>query len=1039
MNKDNLINWTARLLPAALLVIAMMLSLVVLTASANGPTTVFINELHYDNAGGDTGEAVEIAGPAGTDMAGWSVVFYNGNGGAPYATLSLSGAISDQEGGMGTLDFPQSGIQNGSPDGLALVDSTNTVIQFLSYEGTFTAVGGPADGMTSEDIGVSQSGDPVGHSLQLTGTGASYEEFTWASSMPETFGNVNTGQTFFSGGNAPVIASCGGPLTVVAGIGGSRGVSASDEDGIVTSVNLVSVDPPSSAITLGNFIPAAVVGGTATATVDVAATVDPDSYNVKVGFANNDAVPQIGECTLDVLAVPHVPIYDIQGTGLWSPYADQVVNTTGVVTAVTSNGRDMWIQDFAGDGNPATSDGIFVDDRDRLPDPKPVVGDLVSITAEVQDQQFGTQLPRTILNNPNRYPFEIISSWNPLPATVTLTSLPDFLITDGIEFWSPLEGMLVYADNAPVVAATSGFGEFAMLAKDNAKPGSGFFPQTQQIFVTDYGNEVVDYNPERILVDDATLEGAIVVKPGDRVRSLVGVVDYTFGNYKLQPTSYDIKVHNLPNLPASTRSGGPGNTVITTYNVENLFDLELNTPVVVDAFGQVGFDPGSSWGPPSTKNNTLLRMPDVCAGRTDQFAPFDPSIEWIGTGNDNFNDLGTHTSNCSPANGLIISEYIEGSSVNKALEIYNGTGAPVNLGTTGVAVDIYFNGGTSAGQRISLSGTLADGEVYVLANPGAAQTILDVADQTHGGVLWNGDDAIVLRQGGKDDAGSTPEPDELEIQLTKLALAIEYELELPEIIAVQEIENQTIAQVLADRVNAATGTNYVATSFETSDGRGIEPGFLWDANRVSLLEAFQLTDEIVGGVSEAFGPDSASPGREPIVGVFDIDGNTVTIVSNHFKSKGGDDPLFGVNQPFTRITEVQRKLQAQVVRDFVNQIFAENPAAMVMVAGDLNDFAFSEPGEGPDNPIAILEGNEGEVPLYNLIAEEKEAERFTFVFDGNSQILDHMLISPSMLNVFVAADMLHFDASYPSNLGSDPTTTLRASDHDPLEGRFKFK
>jgi predicted extracellular nuclease len=737
-------------------------------------------------------------------------------------------------------------------------------------------------------------------------------------------------------------------------------------------------------------------------------------------------------------AQPVVTIMQIQGTDVFSPFANQVVNTTGVVTAVSINGRDMWIQDPVGDGDPATSDGIFVDDRDRLPDPKPVVGDFVSVTAEVQDQQFGTQLPRTILNNPDRYPFMIFSSGNPLSAPVPLIELPEFSVTEGIAFWSSLEGMLVAANNAPVIAATSRFGEFAMLAKDNAKPGSGFYPQTQQIFLTDYGDEVVDYNPERILVDDATLP-PLIVRPGDRVRSLVGVVDYTFGAYKLQPTSYDAKVYNLPKPPASRRSGGFGNIAITTYNVENLFDLELNTPVVLDAFGQVGFDPGTGWGPPATQNNTLVRKPDVCSGRTDQFTAFDPALEWNGIGPDNFSDLGVHMSNCDPANGLIISEYVEGSSLNKALEIYNGTGVPVNLGANNVVVDIYFNGSSSPGQSISLSGTIADGDVYVLANPGAAQAILDVADQTSGGALWNGNDAIVLRQGGKDDAGSTPDPDELETQLTKLALAIEIELDLPEIIVVQEIENQAIAQELGDRVNMATGTDYVATSFETSDGRGIEPGFLWDANRVKLLEAFQLTDDIVPGVSGAFGPESASPGREPIVGIFDISGNVVTIVGNHFKSKGGDDPIFGVNQPFTRITEVQRKLQAQVVRDFVNLIFAENPEAMVMVAGDLNDFAFSEPGEGPDNPIAILEGNENEATLYNLIEAEKEAERFTFVFDGNSQVLDHMLVSPNLLDVFVAADILHFDASFPSDLGSDPTTALRASDHDPVEGRFKFK
>jgi hypothetical protein len=90
----------------------------------------------------------------------------------------------------------QIGIQNGPPDGLALVDNTNKVVQFLSYEGTFTAADGPANGMTSTDIRVSQTGTTSGDSLQLTGTGRVYEDFTWADTAPATPGTVNTGQVF---------------------------------------------------------------------------------------------------------------------------------------------------------------------------------------------------------------------------------------------------------------------------------------------------------------------------------------------------------------------------------------------------------------------------------------------------------------------------------------------------------------------------------------------------------------------------------------------------------------------------------------------------------------------------------------------------------------------------------------------------------------------------------------------------------------------------------------------------------------------------
>lgn len=558
-------------------------------------------------------------------------------------------------------------------------------------------------------------------------------------------------------------------------------------------------------------------------------------------------------------------IMEIQGPGQLSPVVGNFVLTTGVVTLITANGRDMWIQDPAGDGDPATSDGIFVDDRNTL-SPLPVVGDHVTIFGQVEEQQFGAALPRTRIDD--TVLVAVNSTGNPLPEPILLLDLPNTAISDGINFWEPLEGMLVEVSNAPVVAPTTRFGEFGMLTRTDADElmGSGYFEKSKQLLIRSLGGGDVDYNPERILVDDASLDDAIVVTPGDRVRELVGVVDYTFGAYKLQPMSYDIKFHDLPKEPASRRSGGFGDLTITSFNVENLFDLIDN--------------------------------PD------------------------------------------------------------------------------------------------------------------------------------------KIDEVSTPSATDLEIQLTKLALAIEVELELPEIIVTQEGENEAILQDLADRVNTNAGTNYIAKSFETSDVRGIEAGFLFDANRVTLLSAFQLSG---GDVDAAFGPGSASPGREPLVGVFGIGGQTVTIVGNHFKSKGGDDPLFGVNDPPIRITEVQRKLQAQVVRDFVDTILDGDPDALVMVAGDLNDFQFAEPGEGSDHPVAILEGIGGGVPLTNLLGEVKEAELFTFVFDGNSQVLDHMLVSPALLDRVVAADILHFNAGFPAERGEDPDSSLRASDHDPLEGRFSFE
>src|SRR5215216_5943766 len=190
---------------AAIALVILVLGLALIPAPVRAFTTatapVFINEFHYDNDLTDVGEFVEIAGPAGTNLSGWTIILYNGSGGAPYTTTSLSGVIPNQcnSFGMVVVNYPSNGIQNGSPDGIALVNN-GTVVQFLSYEGTFLAVGGAANGLTSTDVVVSELGTaPVGSSLHLIGTGSLYGDFAWATSPgSNTAGNCNAGQTFTS-------------------------------------------------------------------------------------------------------------------------------------------------------------------------------------------------------------------------------------------------------------------------------------------------------------------------------------------------------------------------------------------------------------------------------------------------------------------------------------------------------------------------------------------------------------------------------------------------------------------------------------------------------------------------------------------------------------------------------------------------------------------------------------------------------------------------------------------------------------------------
>lgn len=244
--------------------------------SVQNPATVFVNELHYDNTGTDAGEAVEVAGPAGTDLMGWHIVRYNGLNGAlyptPTANETLSGTLPDAGNGYGfvTVTYPANGLQNGEPDGLALVNAADRVVQFLSYEGAFTATDGPANGLTSTSIGVAEAGgEPLGLSLQLRGTGTSYQDFSWSASSDDSFGAPNAGQTFGAGGGEePTPEGCGDPATLVSAVQGDGDASP-----------LVGQTVTVEAVVVGDFQGTGGLGG----------------FNVQEGLTDQDTDPETSE------------------------------------------------------------------------------------------------------------------------------------------------------------------------------------------------------------------------------------------------------------------------------------------------------------------------------------------------------------------------------------------------------------------------------------------------------------------------------------------------------------------------------------------------------------------------------------------------------------------------------------------------------------------------------------------------------------------------------------------------------------------------
>lgn len=196
-----------------------------ITVNATPPPSAnpWINEIHYDNAGADVDEGFEIAGVSGTDLSCFRVYLYNGNNNNAYDSISLSGIIDDEGCGYGAIWFglPANGMQNGSPDGIGLYNTcTSTVIQFLSYEGVMTAANSVFNGLTSEEIPVFEGGlHPVGGSLQLIGFGTTYGDFTWDSTVVNSYGNLNPNQSLCGTPSDTIVSFTTTSATTVEGAG----------------------------------------------------------------------------------------------------------------------------------------------------------------------------------------------------------------------------------------------------------------------------------------------------------------------------------------------------------------------------------------------------------------------------------------------------------------------------------------------------------------------------------------------------------------------------------------------------------------------------------------------------------------------------------------------------------------------------------------------------------------------------------------------------------------------------------------------------
>jgi predicted extracellular nuclease len=294
-------------------------------------------------------------------------------------------------------------------------------------------------------------------------------------------------------------------------------------------------------------------------------------------------------------------------------------------------------------------------------------------------------------------------------------------------------------------------------------------------------------------------------------------------------------------------------------------------------------------------------------------------------------------------------------------------------------------------------------------------------------------------------------PTDPQTKFDRLAAGLVHNLSAPDIVSLEEIQdnsgaaddgtvaaNLTLDKLVA-AITAAGGPAYRYREIDpVNDTTGGQPGgnirvaFLFRTDRgVSFVDrpggdattAAGVTRDRFGRAQLTISPGLIDPGnaawstsRRPLVGQFRYLGRDLIVIGDHFNSKGGDQPLMGRFQPPTRVSENQRHLQAQAVRGFVDQIRAADSRAAVVLLGDLNDFEFSQTAD-----ILVGDGY-----LTDLPRTLPAAERYSYVFEGNSQVLDHILISAPLTREFLQSDIVHINSEF----------TDQTSDHEPQVVRF---
>ncbi len=965
---------------------------------------VFINEIHYDNASTDTGEFVEVAGPAGTDLTGWSVVLYNGSATvrAPYATLALSGTLADQTAGYGflALDGPGSGIQNGAPDGLALVDDSGAVVQFLSYEGSFAAVSGPAAGLASFDIDAEETSDtPAGFSLQYTGSDA--EDGIWQAPQAETRGAPNTGQSLAA--PAPVINEF-----------------VANHTGSDTNEYVEVLATPGADLSGYTLLQIEGDASSAPGVIDSATplgTADGAGYWT-TGFLNN----AFENGTMSLLLVEGFTgaagdDLDTDDDGMldttpWSAVADAVAASDGGAGDRAYGGTVL----AAGfDGGSFTVGGAS-----RIPDGADTdsVGDWVRNDFDLAglDGFTGTPQEGEALNTPGVTNAVVDGNGgDPMPVLISAVQ--------GTGEASPLAGETVTVEAVVV-------GDFQSGDADDTRNLRGFYLQEE------------DADAD---VDRATSEGVFVFDPdilqdvalGDRVR-VTGTVSEFFGETQITANAISV-LGTQAALPTAATIDLPAAQVTLSQDGDFQPDLEAyegmrvsfaDTLVITEQFQLDRFNEIKLVAGDRPQQYTQINAPDA-AGYQDYLR-----------------EIGARTIT-----------YDDGLSVqNAAIGLLDGFGPDYSTETaprmgdttddlSGV-LSYQWAGNSASGATWRLRATEADDVSFETANPrpetpdGVGGT-LQVASFNVLNFFTTLDTSGTMTDIGADPRGADNQA-EYERQRDKLVTAI-VDLDA-DILGLIEIENDFAGDSFAiDTLTTEINARFAEPIYAFVDpGRefvgtdAIANGFLYRTDTVELVGDAVIFDAPAFVDPNDTGQDRNRPAVIQTFRDAATDGE-VTIAVHHFKSKGdsglADAPLSNPDADQgggAGFWDDTRTDAAQALAEFL----ATDPTGTgdedVLILGDLNSYA-------EESPIATLDAR----GYTDLAAFFEGDDTYSYVFDGQTGTLDYALANRALLDQVTGATTWHINADeadaldYNLDFGRDPAifdgdVPWRASDHDPV-------